>query len=133
MSKIHFSIVQTHLLQRNHNKLRQQFAPKISLSELSLPRETRRTLAQLRTNKSPILISYLHKVDGTHYPSAKHTTYNRAAIQLHTLLYLKQHTGPLDVLDINKSAEKHRAVFPDLLVGHCLSGCDTVASHIGIG
>ena len=51
------------------NKLIQQFAPKISPSELSLPRETRRTLAQLRTNKSPILISYLHKVDETHYHS----------------------------------------------------------------
>ena len=37
------------------------------------------------------------------------------------------------VLDINASAEKHRAVLPDLLVGHCLSCCDTVASHFGIG
>ena len=53
----------------NHNKLIHQHAPKISPSELSLPRETRRTLAQLRTNKSPILISYLHKVDETHHPS----------------------------------------------------------------
>ena len=52
-----------------HNKLIHQHAPKISPSELSLPRETRRTLAQLRTNKSPILISYLHKVDETHHPS----------------------------------------------------------------
>ena len=56
-------------MQRNHNKLIHQHAPKISPSELSLPRETRRTLAQLRTNKSPILISYLHKVDETHHPS----------------------------------------------------------------
>ena len=47
----------------------QVHAPKISPSELSLPREARRTLAQLRTNKSPILISYLHKVDETRYPS----------------------------------------------------------------
>ena len=67
-------------MQRNHNKLIHQHAPKISPSELPLPRETRRTLAQLRTNKSPILISYLHKVDETHHPSpplsvpyAKHT------------------------------------------------------------
>ena len=37
------------------------------------------------------------------------------------------------VLDINASAEKHRAVLPELLVGHCLSGCDTVVSHLGIG
>ena len=76
LTQIHSSIVQTHLLQCNHNKIIQQFAPKISPSELSLPRETRRTLAQLRTNKSPILISYLHKVVENHYPSpisAKHT------------------------------------------------------------
>ena len=68
-TQLHTSIVQTHLLQRNHNKLIHQHAPKISSSELSLPRETRRTLAQLRTNKSPILISYLHKVDETHHLS----------------------------------------------------------------
>ena len=68
-TQIHTSIVQTHLMQRNHNKLIHQHAPKISPSELSLPRETRRTLGQLRTNKSPILISYLHKVDETHHPS----------------------------------------------------------------
>ena len=56
LTKIHTSIVQTHLLQRNHNKLIHQHAPKISSSELSLPRETRPTLAQLPTNKSPILL-----------------------------------------------------------------------------
>ena len=37
------------------------------------------------------------------------------------------------VLDINASPEKHGAVFSDLLAGHCISGCDTVASHFGIG
>ena len=58
-------------MQRNHNKLIHQHAPKISPSELSLPRETRRTLSQLRTNKSPILISYLYKVDETHHPSPR--------------------------------------------------------------
>ena len=68
-TQIHTSIVQTHLLQRTHNKLIHQHAPKISPSELSLPRETRRTLAQLRTNKSAILISYLHKVVETHHTS----------------------------------------------------------------
>ena len=85
-TQIHTSIVQTHLLQRNHNKLIHQYAPKISPSELSLLRETRRTLAQLRMNKSPILIAYLHKVDETHHTSPlcpickKHpqTTYSTA-------------------------------------------------------
>ena len=37
------------------------------------------------------------------------------------------------MLDINASAEKHSAVLPDLLAGHCFSGCDTVTSHVGIG
>ena len=50
-TQIHTSIVQTHLLQRNHNKRINQHAPKSSLSELALPMETRRTLAQLQTNK----------------------------------------------------------------------------------
>ena len=68
-TQIHTSIVHTYLIQHNHNKLIQQIAPKISLSEISLSTETRHTLAQLRTNKSPILMSYLHKVDETHYPS----------------------------------------------------------------
>ena len=67
-TQIYTSIVQTHLMQRNHNKLIHQHALKISPSELPLPRETRRTLAQLGTNKSPILISYLHKVDETRLP-----------------------------------------------------------------
>ena len=37
------------------------------------------------------------------------------------------------VMDINASVEKHRAVLPNLMAGHCLSGCNTVASHFVIG
>ena len=34
----------------------------------------------------------------SHLPPLQNTpTYHRASIQLHTLIYLKQHTGPLDV------------------------------------
>ena len=43
--------------------------PHISSSEEILPRLTRRTLAQLRTNKSPFLKSYLHKVDAKSHAS----------------------------------------------------------------
>ena len=94
-TQIHTGIVQTHLMQRNHNKLIHQHAPKISPSELSLPRETRRTLAQLRTNKSPILISYLHKVDETHHPSPlcplcnthSHTTFSTAHTYIPQAIY----------------------------------------------
>ena len=62
-------MVQTHLLRRNHGRLIRQHAPGVSPSELSLPGEARRTLAQVRTNESPILISYLHRVDDTHHTS----------------------------------------------------------------
>ena len=34
-------------------------------AEENLPRHTRRTLAQLRTNKYPFLLSYLHKIDAS--------------------------------------------------------------------
>ena len=40
-----------------------------SSSDEIRPRLTRRTLAQLRTNKSPFLKSYLHKVDAKTHPS----------------------------------------------------------------
>ena len=101
-TQIHTSIVQTHLMQRNHNKLIHQHAPKISPSELSLPRETRRTLAQLRTNKSPILISYLHKSQRNtpHTLPSLSPMQNTPTYHLFNcthLYYLKQHTGPLVV------------------------------------
>ena len=44
-------------------------APDISQSETSLPRKTRRILAQLRAGKSPILKSYLHTIDPVTHPS----------------------------------------------------------------
>ena len=43
--------------------------PHISSSGEILPCITRRTLAQLRTNKSPFLKSYVHKVDAKTHPS----------------------------------------------------------------
>src|SRR6476661_6730543 len=41
----------------------------INKNKQSLLRKTRRTLAQLRTNKSPFLKSYLHKIDPQNHPS----------------------------------------------------------------
>ena len=43
--------------------------PQVSSTEENLPRHTRGTLAQLRTNKSPFLLSYLHKIDASTHPS----------------------------------------------------------------
>ena len=45
-----------------HNKILNTTAPKISKTEQALPHYAKRLLAQLRTNKSPILHEYLHKI-----------------------------------------------------------------------
>ena len=77
----------------NHKILRTS-PPHISSSEEILPRLTRRTLAQLRPNKSPFLKSYLHKVDVKSHPSPlfplsntvslTHTTYIISLLHPHT-------------------------------------------------
>ena len=52
-----------HLATRGNNKILHTPPPHISSSEEIHPRLTRRTLAQLRTNKAPFLKSYLLKAD----------------------------------------------------------------------
>ena len=69
MRHTHASIVSRHLATRGNNKILRTHPPLISSSEERLPSLTRRTLAQLRTNKSPFLKSYLHKVDAKTHPS----------------------------------------------------------------
>ena len=58
-----------YLATRGNNKIIHTPPPYISSSEEIPPHLNRRTLAQLRTNKSPIHKSYLHKVDAKTYPS----------------------------------------------------------------
>ena len=69
MRHIHTSIVSRHLATRGNNKILRTPPPHTCSSAEILPRLTRRTLAQLRTNKSPFLKSYLHKVDAKTHPS----------------------------------------------------------------
>ena len=69
MRDIHTTIVSQHLAARDNNKILRTHPPQVSSTEENLPRHTRRTLAQLRTNKSPFLISYLHKIDASTHPS----------------------------------------------------------------
>ena len=69
MRDIHTIIVSQHLAARDNNKILRTHPPQVSSTEENLPRHTRRTLAQLRTNKSPFLISYLHKIDASTHPS----------------------------------------------------------------
>ena len=65
---IHSHIVSNHLSQRP-NKVLQDQTPSVSPAELLLSRETRRKLAQLRTNKSPLLVSYLYSIGDPRHPS----------------------------------------------------------------
>src|SRR4029077_3033515 len=60
IKKIHYSTVETHLQSLKPNSVINQLAPPINKSEQTLPWKTRHTLAQLRTNKSPVLKTYLH-------------------------------------------------------------------------
>ena len=89
MRHIHTSIVSRHLATRGNNKILRTPPPHTSSSEEILPRLTRRTLAQLRTNKSPFLKSYLHKVDAKTHPSPLcplcniHTHDDTSSLQLH--------------------------------------------------
>ena len=52
MRGIHTSIVSQHLTARDNNKILRAHPPQVSITEENLPRHTRSTLAQLRTNKS---------------------------------------------------------------------------------
>ena len=69
MRHIHTSITSRHLATRGNNKMMCTLPPHINRSEEILPHLTHRTLAQLITNKSPFLKSYLHKVDAKTHPS----------------------------------------------------------------
>ena len=94
MRNIHTSIVSQHLDARDNIKILRTHPPRVSSTEENLPRHTRRTLAQLRTNKSPFLPSYLHKIDASTHPSPlcplcrihEHTTHLFSCPQIHTTL-----------------------------------------------
>ena len=52
-----------------HNKVLNRTPPEISNTEQALPHYARRLLAQIRTNKSPILHEYLHKITPETHPT----------------------------------------------------------------
>jgi RNA polymerase subunit RPABC4/transcription elongation factor Spt4 len=69
LKTIHTSIVQECLQSYKPNPILLDSPPDINPAEQELPRGVRRMLAQLRTGKSPLLKSYLHKIDPTTNPS----------------------------------------------------------------
>ena len=82
LKTIHTRAVKECLGSYRPNSVLSQPAPDISKSEETLSRKTRRTLAQLRAGKSPVLMAYLNAIDPKSYPSPacplcnfqKHTT-----------------------------------------------------------
>jgi hypothetical protein len=70
LKTIHTSIVQKYMTDRHPNKILNKEPPTINKSEESLSRKTRRILAQIRTNKSPLLFTYKHKIDPHTYPNS---------------------------------------------------------------
>ena len=74
-----------HLATRGNNKILRTPPPHISSSVEILPRLNRRTLAQLRTNKSPFLNSYLHKVNVKTHPSPLRPLCNTHTHDIHHL------------------------------------------------
>ena len=82
MRDLHTSIVSQHLAARDNIKILRPHPLQETMSKYcahthcksavlkiaNLPRHTRCTLAQPRTNQSPFLLSYLHKIDASTHP-----------------------------------------------------------------
>jgi hypothetical protein len=69
MTTIHTTLVKNYLENRSPNAILQQIPPEINNNEETLPRKTRRTLAQLRANESPFLLSYMNKISSQTHSS----------------------------------------------------------------
>ena len=61
----HSQLIPQQLISQHNYK---HYPIQLTYTEAQLLKTTRRTLAQLITNKSPILLSYLNKIDADKYP-----------------------------------------------------------------
>ena len=100
MRHIHTSNVSRHLATRDNNRILRTPPPHIISSEEILPHLARRTLAQPRTNNSPFLKSYLHKVDAKSHPSPLFPLCNTHTHDTHHLFnftHIRTTLSPLDL------------------------------------
>ena len=67
--RLHTAFVQQHLADAATNDLIGRPPPEVHCSEEQLPRAMRRTLAQLRARKCPLLQAYLHSIRAAEVPS----------------------------------------------------------------
>ena len=103
MRHIHTSNFFMHITSRGNNKLLRTPPPHISRSEEILPGLTRRIIAQLRTNKSASLKSYLHKLHPSPLCPLKHSH-----TQHTSYLQLRPHTHQIvtpEFVDRNRRCE----------------------------
>jgi reverse transcriptase-like protein/retrotransposon-encoded endonuclease len=70
MTQIHTKIVQQHIQDTPNNKILKTKAPEIDKLENTLSISTRVLLAQLRAGKSPLLLSWKHKINPMKYTSS---------------------------------------------------------------
>ena len=68
---IHTAAVTNYLAAREAPPLLQRVPPEVHHSEVQLPREKRRQLAQLRAGKCPLLQGYLHHIGKAESPNCK--------------------------------------------------------------
>ena len=100
---MHTCFVSRHLATRRNNKILRTPPLHISSSEEILPRLTSRTVAQLRTNKSPFLKSYVHKVDAKSHPSPLYPFDNTHTHDIHYLFnctHIRPTLSPLDLCTV---------------------------------
>ena len=113
MHDIYTSIVSQHLAARDNNKLLRTHPPQVSSTEENLNRQTRRTLAQLRTNKSPFFLSYLRKIDASTHPSPLFPLYRTHEHTTQHLFSCPQIRTTLSALDLWRDAFGVAALLDD--------------------
>ena len=89
-----------HLATRGNDGVVSTPPPHIRNSGERLPRLTRRTLAQLRTGRSPFLKSYLHRVDAKAHPSPLCPLCNIHTHDTHHLFSCTRMRTALSALDL---------------------------------
>ena len=95
---IHTKIVHDYI-SSTHNKILSKQPPPIRESETTLDHHTRCTLAQLRSNKSPFILSYLNKISPSFHPSPSCPLCQTHIHDTPHLPQNKYHTGSRESVD----------------------------------
>ena len=100
LKQIHTHIVHQHTQNAPPNKILNTQAPEIHKDEQTLTHYMRRTLAQLRTDKSPLLRSYLHKISPDTHPTPLCplcNQYTHDTLHLFNCNRIQTHLTPVDL------------------------------------